>query len=105
MHETKTETLPLRHQQANENINNFYLKEMEANLIENNSSDLSLSPCEQKADGEVSPTPQNFAKLPCVFAEWDGGKFSGRKTWKADTKNPSKKQTKKEGKTNKKLST
>lgn len=57
-----------------------------------------------KANGEVSPTPQNFAKLPCVYAEMggeDGGEKVLGKTRKADTKNPRKKQTK-ERKTNKK---
>lgn len=105
MHETKTETLPLRHQQANENINNFYSKEMEANLIENNSSDLSLHV--NKGERRSFADATKLCKLPCVFAVMGAkmGRESLGKTWKADTKNPRKKQTKEERKTNKKLLT
>lgn len=77
MHETKTETLPLRHQQANENINNFYSKEMEANLIENNSSDLSLSPCEQRRTEKFRRRHKTLQASLCVRR--DGGEDGERK--------------------------
>lgn len=89
--------LPLRHQQANENINNFYSKEMEANLIENNSSDLSLHVNKRRTE-KFRRRHKTLQASLCVRRDGggeDGGerKFSG-KTRKADTKNPRKKQTK-----------
>lgn len=92
--------LPLRHQQANKNINNFYLKEMEANLIENNSSD--LSPCEQKRTKKFRRRHKTLQASLNVRRDGKMGRESLGKTWKADTKKWKKK---KERKTNKKLST
>lgn len=96
--------LPLRHQQANRNINNFYLKEMEANLIENNSSDLSHSPCEQRRTEKFRRRHKTLQASLYVRRDVGGGrKFKeNMESWYQKTNED---EGKKDGKTNKKLST